>query len=88
MLPWLVVLVCLLLVFEVTKLILCSEIAKHLKLPPVKLHCSIFAEDAIKAAVKDYEAKRASATAATGDKSATAWFLLLLECWNDDEKIH
>ncbi|KAG2399165.1 Iron-sulfur cluster assembly protein [Vigna angularis] len=39
-----------------------SEIAKHLSLPPVKLHCSMLAEDAIKAAVKDYEAKRASAT--------------------------
>lgn len=49
-----------------------TEIAKHLSLPPVKLHCSMLAEDAIKAAVKDYEAKRASATAATGDKSATA----------------
>ncbi|KAA0055230.1 hypothetical protein IC582_029731 [Cucumis melo] len=36
-----------------------SEIAKHLSLPPVKLHCSMLAEDAIKAAVKDYEAKRA-----------------------------
>lgn len=36
-----------------------TEIAKHLALPPVKLHCSMLAEDAIKAAVKDYEAKRA-----------------------------
>uniref|UniRef100_A0A0D9WJW0 Iron-sulfur cluster assembly protein n=1 Tax=Leersia perrieri TaxID=77586 RepID=A0A0D9WJW0_9ORYZ len=36
-----------------------SEIAKHLSLPPVKLHCSMLAEDAIKAAVKDYEAKKA-----------------------------
>ncbi|XVE54966.1 hypothetical protein DITRI_Ditri03aG0123500 [Diplodiscus trichospermus] len=35
------------------------EIAKHLALPPVKLHCSMLAEDAIKAAVKDVEAKRA-----------------------------
>ncbi|RLN00121.1 hypothetical protein C2845_PM06G02560 [Panicum miliaceum] len=34
------------------------EIAKHLSLPPVKLHCSMLAEDAIKAAVKDYEAKK------------------------------
>ncbi|GFZ17455.1 SufE/NifU family protein [Actinidia rufa] len=32
-----------------------TEIAKHLSLPPVKLHCSMLAEDAIKAAVKDYE---------------------------------
>ncbi|KAI3858246.1 hypothetical protein MKX03_001047 [Papaver bracteatum] len=38
-----------------------SEIAKHLSLPPVKLHCSMLAEDAIKAAVKDYEAKRVKA---------------------------
>jgi len=35
-----------------------SEIAKHLSLPPVKLHCSMLAEDAIKAAIKNYEEKR------------------------------
>lgn len=35
-----------------------SDIAKHLSLPPVKLHCSMLAEDAIKAAVKDIKAKR------------------------------
>eukprot|EP00897_Mesotaenium_endlicherianum_P010979 jgi/Mesen1/990/ME000120S00148 len=40
-----------------------SEIAKHLSLPPVKLHCSMLAEDAIKAAIKDITAKRASAAA-------------------------
>lgn len=34
-----------------------SEIAKELALPPVKIHCSILAEDAIKAAIADYEAK-------------------------------
>ncbi|KAI5075576.1 hypothetical protein GOP47_0009652 [Adiantum capillus-veneris] len=34
-----------------------SDIAKHLALPPVKLHCSMLAEDAIKAAVKDLKAK-------------------------------
>jgi len=34
-----------------------SDIAKHLNLPPVKLHCSMLAEDAIKAAIKDYKAK-------------------------------
>lgn len=38
-----------------------SEIAKHLSLPPVKLHCSMLAEDAIKAAVKDYKSKKAKA---------------------------
>ena len=31
-----------------------SEIAEELALPPVKIHCSILAEDAIKAAVNDY----------------------------------
>ncbi|CAK9189417.1 unnamed protein product [Sphagnum troendelagicum] len=36
-----------------------SDIAKHLSLPPVKLHCSMLAEDAIKAAVKDYQKKKA-----------------------------
>ncbi|GAB4163530.1 MAG: Fe-S cluster assembly scaffold IscU [Rickettsiaceae bacterium] len=35
-----------------------TEIAKHLSLPPVKLHCSMLAEDAIKAAVEDYRSKR------------------------------
>ena len=34
-----------------------SEIAEELALPPVKIHCSILAEDAIKAAIKDYELK-------------------------------
>ncbi len=37
-----------------------SDIAKHLSLPPVKLHCSMLAEDAIKAAVKDIKSKRAA----------------------------
>ncbi|CEO99742.1 NIF system FeS cluster assembly NifU N-terminal domain-containing protein [Plasmodiophora brassicae] len=35
-----------------------SGIAKHLSLPPVKLHCSMLAEDAIKSAVQDYRKKR------------------------------
>ena len=34
-----------------------SEIAEELALPPVKIHCSILAEDAIKAAVADYKSK-------------------------------
>lgn len=34
-----------------------TEIAQHLSLPPVKIHCSVLAEDAIKAAVADYKAK-------------------------------
>jgi nitrogen fixation NifU-like protein len=34
-----------------------SDIAKELSLPPVKIHCSVLAEDAIKAAIKDYRSK-------------------------------
>ena len=34
-----------------------TEIAQELSLPPVKIHCSILAEDAIKAAVEDYKKK-------------------------------
>ena len=41
-----------------------SVIAEELALPPVKIHCSILAEDAIKAAVNDYKAKHNSAVAA------------------------
>ena len=35
-----------------------NEIANHLSLPPVKLHCSMLAEDAINAAIKDYKEKQ------------------------------
>lgn len=35
-----------------------QEIADELALPPVKVHCSVLAEDAIKAAIQDYEKKR------------------------------
>ena len=34
-----------------------SQIAEELNLPPVKIHCSVLAEDAIKAAIADYKAK-------------------------------
>ena len=34
-----------------------TQIAEHLALPPVKIHCSVLAEDAIKAAIADYRAK-------------------------------
>lgn len=34
-----------------------TEIANHLALPPVKIHCSVLAEDAIKAAIDDYKKK-------------------------------
>ena len=45
-----------------------SEIANHLNLPPVKLHCSMLAEDAIKAAVKDVKDKQAKAKEAAAGK--------------------
>jgi nitrogen fixation NifU-like protein len=35
-----------------------SQIAEELALPPVKIHCSILAEDAIKAAIEDYQRKQ------------------------------
>lgn len=35
-----------------------TDIAAHLKLPPVKLHCSMLAEDAIRAAVNDWKEKK------------------------------
>ncbi len=35
-----------------------TDIAEHLALPPVKIHCSVLAEDAIRAAVKDYREKQ------------------------------
>ncbi len=35
-----------------------KEIAEHLSLPPVKIHCSMLAEDAIKAAIRDYRSKQ------------------------------
>jgi nitrogen fixation NifU-like protein len=35
-----------------------SDIASELSLPPVKIHCSVLAEDAIKAAIKDYQTKK------------------------------
>ncbi|MCA9683530.1 MAG: Fe-S cluster assembly scaffold IscU [Myxococcales bacterium] len=36
-----------------------SQIAEELSLPPVKIHCSVLAEDAIKAAIADYQKKKA-----------------------------
>jgi len=48
-----------------------SDIAQELALPPVKIHCSILAEDAIKAAIADYKLK-ASQASASGAQSAEA----------------
>jgi nitrogen fixation NifU-like protein len=41
-----------------------TQIAEHLSLPPVKIHCSVLAEDAIKAAIADYRAKKGQTKAA------------------------
>lgn len=51
-----------------------THIASHLKLPPVKLHCSMLAEDAIKAAVNDYIKKNPGSTvkAASASDAASA----------------
>jgi nitrogen fixation protein NifU and related proteins len=35
-----------------------TDVAQELNLPPVKIHCSVLAEDAIKAAIADYQKKR------------------------------
>jgi nitrogen fixation NifU-like protein len=42
-----------------------TEIAEELALPPVKIHCSVLAEDAIKAAVKDFREKHAAGVTAS-----------------------
>ena len=44
-----------------------SQIAEELSLPPVKIHCSVLAEDAIKSAIEDYKAKRAARAALSAD---------------------
>lgn len=49
-----------------------SDIAKHLSLPPVKLHCSMLAEDAIKAAVRDYKDKKSKSGASSDDERQAA----------------
>ncbi len=47
-----------------------TQIAEELALPPVKIHCSILAEDAIKAAVADYKAKHGATLEAAACKGA------------------
>ncbi|NRF70480.1 Fe-S cluster assembly scaffold IscU [Aquincola sp. S2] len=49
-----------------------TTIAEELALPPVKIHCSILAEDAIKAAVKDYQAKHGDTAAAPAAEATGA----------------
>ena len=43
-----------------------SQIAQELNLPPVKIHCSVLAEDAIKSAIEDYRKKQAAKKALSG----------------------
>jgi nitrogen fixation protein NifU and related proteins len=47
-----------------------THIAEELALPPVKIHCSILAEDAIKAAVDDYRAKTSASASTSASTSA------------------
>jgi len=50
-----------------------TDIVAELSLPPVKIHCSVLAEDAIKAAINDYKKKQsASATVVNADAQPTA----------------
>jgi nitrogen fixation protein NifU and related proteins len=49
-----------------------THIAEELALPPVKIHCSILAEDAIKAAIEDYRKKHGDAQAAGEPKQKAA----------------
>ena len=45
-----------------------TDIVNELRLPPVKIHCSVLAEDAIKAALADYREKHATAGVAASSK--------------------
>jgi iron-sulfur cluster assembly protein len=56
-----------------------AQIAEELALPPVKIHCSILAEDAIKAAVSDYKAKHGAKTAKPSRSQSTDMAVTLTE---------
>jgi len=49
-----------------------TQIAEELALPPVKIHCSILAEDAIKAAVADYKQRHGGEAVEAGEKQQAA----------------
>ena len=49
-----------------------SQIVEELNLPPVKIHCSVLAEDAIKSAIADFRRKQAAARGAAEGASASA----------------
>ncbi len=46
-----------------------TQIVEELSLPPVKIHCSVLAEDAIKAAIEDWKAKQAAKSGVAGAKA-------------------
>jgi len=48
-----------------------SQIATELNLPPVKIHCSVLAEDAIKSAIQDYKKKREAREALAADSDSS-----------------
>ncbi len=47
-----------------------AEIAEELALPPVKIHCSVLAEDAIRAAIEDYRAKQGDGEESPDDRKS------------------
>ena len=49
-----------------------TDIAEELALPPVKIHCSVLAEDAIRAAIEDYEGKQARESGTPGEAELAA----------------
>lgn len=49
-----------------------TEIVEELSLPPVKIHCSVLAEDAIKAAISDYKQKQSSSEDAAAPEAQSA----------------
>jgi nitrogen fixation NifU-like protein len=49
-----------------------TQIADELNLPPVKIHCSVLAEDAVKSAIEDYKKKRAAREALHGSRPVLA----------------
>ena len=77
-----------------------TQIAEELALPPVKIHCSILAEDAIKAAISDYQQKQGKAGKAWGwaavlaftlaplasSSSTTAWFPRAAARWRGSRR--
>ncbi|WP_296245082.1 MULTISPECIES: Fe-S cluster assembly scaffold IscU [unclassified Psychrobacter] len=48
-----------------------NDIAQELALPPVKVHCSVLAEDAIKAAISDYKGKHGATTTAVTEEATS-----------------